>query len=256
MSGGSGNTTPSRQNPNAAQATQVVRSVPVPGSPVFGSASHSGLTPSIAERVLEPSQVGMAVATSRPPMVAQHAKPAHAGLGAAIVVGVLVLAAAAAGVALFVVRSRAPARTTVEADAAVSAASLPVATDAGAGAPSVASTGEVPSTVELTIRVTPPVARVFVDGAALPKSDAPTRTASFKKDAVSHRIRAEAPGYVTKTELVTFEQNAEVVLVLDRVGAAVTAAHPKPGPNEQAKPDTTGKPGKPVRPIDTDLDPR
>jgi len=62
---------------------------------------------------------------------------------------------------------------------------------------------------------------------------------------------------------VAFEQNAELIFQLDRVGAPAQPARPagRPvapnvPPEVTAKPDVPAKPGRPARPIDTDLDPK
>ena len=221
------------------------------------SGSHSGLTPSVAERVVDYSSnatVSMAVATSRAPMVAAPLQPKRSAASAAIVVGVLIAASLGLGLVLFA-RTRTPPGATA-ADSSITPGARPE------GTPSAAPTGgrEAPATVELTLRVSPANARVYVDGAALPKN---AQSATFRRDAVTHRIRVEAPGYVTKTELVAFEQNAELIVQLDRAAAPAQPARPagRPvapnvPPEVTAKPDVPAKPGRPARPIDTDLDPK
>jgi cytoskeleton protein RodZ len=234
---------------------------------------HSGLTPSVgAARFGDQSaNVSMALPASHGAPRALPAAPPRAALVAVLAVTLLMLAAAGGGLALFVARSKAAAAAaappasgvSLTASSAAASASTPAlvasAPAASGTAPTSATAGgsgasEDSATIELTIRVTPPGARVFIDGSALPLKSPPIT--SFKKDAVTHRVRAEAQGYIAKTELVTFEQSAEVVLQLDRVGAP-TGARPKvPGAAQDPKPDATGKAGKPQRPIDTELDPK
>ncbi len=233
------------------------------GEPAVASGSHSGLTPSVAERVVDYSSnatVSMAVATSRPPLVSAPAPRMRPAYGAAIAIAVLTAASLALGLVVFLARTRAPV-TALSADSSVAATASATTTMAGAAgmrSASAAGSSEA-STVDLTFRVSPPNARVYVDGAALPKN---AQNATFKRDTVTHRLRAEAPGYVTKTELVTFEQSAEVVLQLERVGAPALPVRPvRPGPpsvppETTSKPDVPAKPGRPARPIDTDLDPK
>jgi serine/threonine protein kinase len=57
-----------------------------------------------------------------------------------------------------------------------------------------------PPPVDLTIAVTPPAARVFVD-------DEPFTTLQqrFPRDMAKHWVHAEAPGYLTKAQLVAFD---------------------------------------------------
>jgi serine/threonine-protein kinase len=236
-------------------STQVVRPAPV-YNPSQPPGPQSGLTPSVGAARFgdQSSNVSMALPASHGAPGALPAPPPRGALGAVLAVSLLLLAAGGGGLALFVVRSKAAAVAVAPPASGVSLTASSASAPAS-GAPLVGDSGasEDSATIELTIRVTPPGARVFIDGSALPKS---AQITSFKKDAVTHRVRAEAPGYITKTELVTFEQNTEVVLQLDHVGAP-TAARPRgPGTAPEPKPDATGKAGKPQRPIDTELDPR
>ena len=225
-----------------------------------GSGSHSGLTPSVAERIVDYSSnatVSMAVATSRPPLLASPAPPSRSGKGAAVAIAAVVTAALGLGLVVFLGRTRTPSAA-IAPDASVATATPGAQTEATPVGPA-AGSEVAPPTIDLTLRVSPSNARVYVDGAALPKS---AQGATFKRDLVTHRIRAEAPGYVTKTELVTFEQSAEVTLQLDRVGAPALPAQPARPVRPVAptvppeKPEVPAKPGRPARPIDTDLDPK
>jgi serine/threonine-protein kinase len=65
----------------------------------------------------------------------------------------------------------------------------------------------------VTVRATPAEAKIFFDDAAL---DGNPATSSFKRDAVKHRVRAEAPGFSPKSEWVTFEARTMTMeLILD-----------------------------------------
>ena len=118
-------------------------------------------------------------------------------------------------------------------------------------------------TVNVRLAASPPGARVYLDGALLPSNP---HVASFRKDAVMHQVRAEAPGHVMKTQLVAFDHEIDMLLALDRVAIA-----PAPGPMPRTKPGSSQseppvmdrssepappKPRKNQRPIDTDLEPR
>jgi serine/threonine-protein kinase len=65
----------------------------------------------------------------------------------------------------------------------------------------------------LTVRADPPAAKIFFDDAPLSGNPA---TATFARDGLAHRVRAEAPGFARKTELVTLDSaNVSVALGLD-----------------------------------------
>jgi serine/threonine-protein kinase len=87
---------------------------------------------------------------------------------------------------------------------------------AAAPASSVASLGEA-QLAELKVRASPPEARLFLDDAPLPSNPF---TAKFPKDGASHRLRAEAPGFVSKTELVTLSGNVDTEVRLEKVAEA------------------------------------
>jgi serine/threonine-protein kinase len=63
----------------------------------------------------------------------------------------------------------------------------------------------------ISIHVTPDTAKVFFDDAPLEGNPA---TASLARDGLSHRVRAEAPGYARKTQLVVLD-NSNVTLDID-----------------------------------------
>ena len=94
--------------------------------------------------------------------------------------------------------------------------------------------------VDVSIDATPPEAKLFLDDAPLPSNPF---TGRFARDGLVHRIRAEAPGYVTKLEIVRFGEAITQHVTLERV-ADPKAARP------DAKPATTTTTGRSKPKID------
>jgi len=72
----------------------------------------------------------------------------------------------------------------------------------GSGHTAPAEASPVQATCNVTIRVTPPQAKIFLDDAPIEGNPA---TTTLPRDAVKHRVRAEAPGHVAKSEWITIE---------------------------------------------------
>jgi eukaryotic-like serine/threonine-protein kinase len=109
---------------------------------------------------------------------------------------------------------------------------------------------------QIQIKTTPEDAKVFIDDVLLPGSPP---TGKFPKDGASHKLRVEAPGYISKSEYVTCDEDRTVEVTLDRAvrggsGAAVKAhKDPEPPPVDTAdKPPSTTKRGKTPPPLDGD----
>ncbi|HEU4410980.1 MAG TPA: serine/threonine-protein kinase [Polyangiaceae bacterium] len=82
----------------------------------------------------------------------------------------------------------------------------------------------------LTLRVTPPGARVFLDGAELPR-DAPSST--HPRDGRTHRLRVEAEGHLPYAGELAFDAGErELAVALDK--APAEAAPPPPPPRTRA----------------------
>lgn len=109
------------------------------------------------------------------------------------------------------------------------------------GVAAVSRDGEGTGQAKLTVRASPEVAKVFFDDAPLAGNPA---TAAFRRDGLAHRVRAEAPAYKTKTELVVLDSaTVTVELVLepserdpevDAVGNRLTALSVKVSPPSAA----------------------
>jgi serine/threonine protein kinase len=76
--------------------------------------------------------------------------------------------------------------------------------------------------VDLVVRVSPPIARVTIDGTPVENPYA----ASFPKDSGVHRIEARAPGYESKSEDVSFTSDTLVDLGLVRQAISASPARP------------------------------
>lgn len=135
------------------------------------------------------------------------------------------------------------------------------ATNAAAAPPQPAAPAPTPEdhadTVEIAVRVTPANAQIFLDDA--PVEGNPFRARFPRNVASTHSIRAVAPGFVQKTELVKFDSNASVAMSLERqtvgaqpavrgdVRAAAPAAPPAPAASSPAAP-PTAKPADDINP--------
>ena len=94
---------------------------------------------------------------------------------------------------------------------------------------------EGPSTSHVTVAASPTTARIFVDDAAVPNPYDADRV----RDATSHRVRVEAPGYQPKTRTIAFGDDIDLKITLDPVRAALpvrrlvpqASAAPSPAPN-------------------------
>jgi serine/threonine protein kinase len=122
-----------------------------------------------------------------------------------------------------------------------------------------------PESVRLTVKVTPATAQLFVDEQEVQGNPYST---SFPRGSGKHLVRAVAPGYATKSELVDLTENMQVGLALEPAAAAPgktvyvpvvkpgsppsTAGQPvavAPTPTPTAEPAPPGK--TPLRPVDT-----
>ena len=130
-------------------------------------------------------------------------------------------------------------------------ATPPSATSSAAPALPVLAPGAPRTNVALSS--SPAEARLFIDDA--PLSGNPYNGA-FPKDGLAHRVRAEAKDYLSRTEVVVFDQDdVAVTLTLVRrvqIGAPFPATKPAPKASVDPPPDPTGSAKrKPHREIDT-----
>jgi len=170
-----------------------------------------------------------------------------------IAVGVGIVAVAA--VALFVMR-RPPSRASAPPVAAAPSAAAPAGpappapapTPASAAAPAPAAVpgpaaedprspagsavpGAVPAAlVGIALRTEPETARLEIDGQPVSNPYAK----ALARDLGSHTIRASLPGFVTATEVVTFDRDRELVLRLGRAPETAAAAN-RPAPNPKPR---------------------
>lgn len=217
--------------------------------PVHGAGSVPGSQPG--------SHPHVSAVMAAAPVPSRPAPRSRMAILAGVLVGTLVLAFLA-GLAISAVR--AGARATETASAATNAPAAPEATTVMV--PSATTAPSPTATVRVQLRTSPATARLLLDGVALPSNP---HVASIRKESVVHQVRAEAPGYVTKTEVVVFDHDVDLVLTLDRASVANSgpaaplarpAAPPSPDGSPEAPASPPSKPGKRQRPIDTDLEPR
>jgi serine/threonine-protein kinase len=87
--------------------------------------------------------------------------------------------------------------------------------------------------VEITINVTPPEAKLFLDGKPLAQNPF---VGKFARDEGTHIIRAEAPGHATKTRDITFEKDRSFDITLEHQNAqGAPLAEPKDVPTARTK---------------------
>jgi eukaryotic-like serine/threonine-protein kinase len=210
---------------------------PVPGSgsaPAGSGASAPGAHASASMVMATAPSVG------RPPR-------SRAPIYAAMIAGTLLVAFAGG---LLISKQRADSHA---AESPVATATTVAEASAPANVPSVAPA----ASVRVQLRALPQTARIFLDGAPLASNP---HVASVRMDAASHQVRVEALGYVSKTEVVSFDRDVDLAVTLDRIGVVAPrtrpgAPSPAEGSAERPEP-TPSKPTKRQRPIDTDLEPR
>ncbi|HEX6244933.1 MAG TPA: serine/threonine-protein kinase [Polyangiales bacterium] len=100
-------------------------------------------------------------------------------------------------------------------------------------------------TVTLTVEASPPTAHVMLDGAPLPKLPF---SGSFRQSDALHHLEASAEGYQAVRQLVTFEQDREIKIILVAQPPAARARpvkRPSAGHTEAAAP-TPAAPSAPA----------
>jgi eukaryotic-like serine/threonine-protein kinase len=160
------------------------------------------------------------------------------------IIGMATLAGAAAIVYLGT-RDTGPATASVH--------EQPAPTPAPAVAPpptAPATVAPKPRTIDVEVRVEPATATVTIDGVNVAGN--PFRGKYVADDTV-HAIHAEAPGFVAKTESISFDANVRLGLSLEREAPpqpkpVATARTPAPPPRPQ-----THAPARPATPAVTDV---
>ncbi len=160
----------------------------------------------ISTRPEESPGLGTSSPLAKNPVV--EARPKRRGLLAAGA-GVAIIAAVAG-----LVIARAPGRAGPKVETAVVSPPTPPATAVAPAEPPPPAPTKLapPSQVSVTMSSSPKRAALFLDGRQVP-SNPYTSTVSI--DGAIHRVRAEAPGYVSRTVEVTPDHDIEVVLALD-----------------------------------------
>ncbi|MDC0745775.1 serine/threonine protein kinase [Polyangium mundeleinium] len=141
-----------------------------------------------------------------------------------MILGAAIVLAAAMGAFVFM-KSRAPGpnaapssaeATQTEAAPQPAPSAAPVAT--AAVAPT--NTPEGTAMVEIKVRAIPAQAEIFLDGAHLPTNPF---TGKFPADGASHRVHAEARDHRSAAQIVTFDKDAKLELVLEPKSGAAQA---------------------------------
>jgi serine/threonine-protein kinase len=155
-----------------------------------------------------------------PNLLRKHRHVIAAAAAAAILMGVLIglLLRRSPRAEPEIVQAAPAAWPVGAAGAASQPVAIPAPSSASASAPGAsltASSGSVPSIpdmIVLSVSVAPASARVIIDGETMPSNPFLGR---FPKGVETHRIRAAAPGYVTKERLVSFSENVMVDMSLN-----------------------------------------
>lgn len=85
------------------------------------------------------------------------------------------------------------------------------------------ATSEDSENVEVTVHATPPVSQLYIDYVFVGQGP---HTAKYKVGTV-HVLRAQAPGYVPRTETITVTATTSLNIVLEREAGAASATAPK-----------------------------
>jgi eukaryotic-like serine/threonine-protein kinase len=104
----------------------------------------------------------------------------------------------------------------------------------------------VASRVALNVRVSPPEARIFLDGAPL---DSNPFAGVFPADGALHQIKIQAPGYMTRNQTIKLDQDTILELSLVAAEPVTEVAGAAPARKGQW-PQTMGAPGKARRSLD------
>jgi len=120
--------------------------------------------------------------------------------------------------------------------ASVQPQSLPPDAAFSAAPPSSAQVVTKGEMIEIKVKALPSHADLFLDGARLPSNP---YTGKFPADGVGHKLHAEAEDYRAAGQIVTFDQDAAIELVLDRKGPKVINAAGSSSDTAAAAADTT-----------------
>ena len=166
--------------------------------------------------------------TSSPP-VTGTTKTSRSGTAATVILALLLLAGAGAAIFLRVRARHAEAPTT-----AVVAPTPTSGGNEGAGTGSgTAPVGPDGAQIEVTVKASPPEARIFIDGNPMPANPG---TVNRPRDGAVHLLRIEAAGYEPREESLGFDRSVFVDLEL----------HPSTPPDPQGG--RAGRRGKSGRP--------
>jgi hypothetical protein len=80
--------------------------------------------------------------------------------------------------------------------------------------------------VEIKVNVNIPEAKIFIDDKPVIGNP---YAGKFKKDKNPHQVRAEAPGFGTKTRTIGFENNLHVEIVLEKQASDTAPSRPHVG---------------------------
>lgn len=155
------------------------------------------------------------------PPESAEAAASRSGWDKRMVVAVGVMALLAAFSAYLFLQSRKPPAV-AQADAApapptasAEPKSLPPAEAFSAAPPSSAQAVAKGETIEIKVKAIPSHAEIFLDGARLPSNP---YAGKFPADGAGHKLHAEAENYRSAGQIVTFDRDAAIELVLERKG--------------------------------------
>lgn len=107
--------------------------------------------------------------------------------------------------------------------------------------PTVATATPPAGKVEISINVSPPNAKVLLDGKPLERNPF---VGKFERDGATHMIQAEAPGYGTRSRDVTFDRDLTIEMALVPQAAAPATAPPPTTASAATSEPTKDKPTK------------
>ena len=165
------------------------------------------------ERLSSSMITGHSQSLSEAPFLGSHLPERTPWYKSGRVLAAVALVVAAGGGLVWRPWIRGGAAKSAETTAAVSEAA-----PSAAAVPSLGVAAPASTLTELTVRATPPGAKIFVDGIEVAENPF---VGKFVRDGASHRVRAEASGFASKSARVDFSsESASIELALERQWAA------------------------------------
>jgi eukaryotic-like serine/threonine-protein kinase len=107
---------------------------------------------------------------------------------------------------------------------------------------------QLPADIEIRVSATPAEARIFFDEEPLAQNPGARR---WPRDGRSHKLRVEAPGYITTYRNLATDRDLMIEVALERVPAGAYASPPIHPPPKAPADVVKRRDARPTRPLDT-----